>query len=566
MARIVILLAAILVACSLIVPAEAIPELNGHREALRQRTASSSQGTNRGPFHPPPSKLQEERQRKRMEDYKRRMEDSNDQKRKAAQSSKQPLPNPPAGPDVMQDLLSKLQTPGGLGRGYEFTNEERDVLARRAKKRHEPFDPSTANPANHYFGERLKQSPPGPNATEQEKHAYSTKMAQLRQQYLHSHPRNVQPTSPNFGLRYRVTHVATLSFQAQNLEEPNGAPLELGNITVALFGKSVPKTVENFVGLCNGVKGFGYANSTIHRIIDGFIIQGGDIEMSSDGLGGHSVFAEEEDDEAEMEAVRAAAEGKSKSESRSVSLDNPSDLEKKKLQSSSSKSISPSSSRTKNRYIAHENYLIPHGAGTISMAAAHRSKIGSQFYISLDDESSKHLNRRFVAFGHIIFGFKTTVFAIQRMRVDTDDKPVRTITISSCEAVEYRTEDEEVLAKEGKRLPRSRQLRDDHFTEAQFTKAREEVERLRKEDEQQEEASKSLPQKPREVPNKSEKATKSIPDHQFMAKGPRSREEIARDKLKMFNNDGRQDRFRKHREEMRKRMEERLKKRQEQNE
>jgi peptidyl-prolyl cis-trans isomerase A (cyclophilin A) len=77
-----------------------------------------------------------------------------------------------------------------------------------------------------------------------------------------------------------------------------------GNFTVRLFDQEAPKTVENFVGLATGTKEWTdprsnkkvtqpyYDGIIFHRVIDGFMIQGGD--PLGQGIGGPGYnFADE---------------------------------------------------------------------------------------------------------------------------------------------------------------------------------------------------------------------------------------------------------------------------------
>lgn len=77
-----------------------------------------------------------------------------------------------------------------------------------------------------------------------------------------------------------------------------------GDITIELFGNHAPKTVENFVTLANGSadyrtpnaqgtnEGPFYDGAIFHRVIDGFMIQGGDPTGTGRGGPGYQ-FADE---------------------------------------------------------------------------------------------------------------------------------------------------------------------------------------------------------------------------------------------------------------------------------
>ena len=67
----------------------------------------------------------------------------------------------------------------------------------------------------------------------------------------------------------------------------------MGDISIRLFPEAAPKTVENFLTLARQGK---YNGVTFHRVINDFMIQGGDFEKG-DGTGGSSIWGGKFEDE-----------------------------------------------------------------------------------------------------------------------------------------------------------------------------------------------------------------------------------------------------------------------------
>jgi cyclophilin family peptidyl-prolyl cis-trans isomerase len=153
-----------------------------------------------------------------------------------------------------------------------------------------------------------------------------------------------------------------------------------GDFTIQLFDKEAPNTVENFVGLAEGTKTWKdprsgekkttpyYDGLIFHRIIDGFMIQGGDPTGTGTGGPGYS-FADE--------------------------------------------------FHPQRRH---------HKAGILSMANAGRNTNGSQFFITL--APTPHLDNRHSVFGEVVEGMDV-VRKIGSTKTGPGDRPLKDVVIKS---------------------------------------------------------------------------------------------------------------------------------------
>jgi len=156
--------------------------------------------------------------------------------------------------------------------------------------------------------------------------------------------------------------------------EVGGEEPASGRVVFELFPGQVPKTAENFRAICTGEKGEGmhYKGNKFHRIIKGFMMQGGDI-TAGNGTGGKSIYGYKFDD---------------------------------------------------------EGVWLPHATpGLLSMANSGKNTNGSQFFITYGP--TPHLDGKHTVFGRVIHGFDICRKA-EACKTGANDIPVGGVTIKEC--------------------------------------------------------------------------------------------------------------------------------------
>ncbi len=236
-----------------------------------------------------------------------------------------------------------------------------------------------------------------------------------------------------------------------------------GTITLELFEKSAPETVQNFIGLAEGTKEFTNPNGekvkkpfydglTFHRVINDFMIQGGcpsgtgkdgpgytfkdEINADSLGIQNLKVFGE---DQSLHEYLQVYPQQKIQQMLmqpiiKKLGIATQEDLEEKQIEVQAefekiSKTITLKELYQGAGYIYDEKLTsFPMKKGFLAMANAGPNTNGSQFYINLSD--NHYLDGKHTVFGKVIEGMDV-VEKISKVEKDERDKPKEPVQIIS---------------------------------------------------------------------------------------------------------------------------------------
>ncbi|KYD07494.1 peptidylprolyl isomerase [Heyndrickxia sporothermodurans] len=163
----------------------------------------------------------------------------------------------------------------------------------------------------------------------------------------------------------------------------------MGNIKIKLFPELAPKTVENFVK--HSQDGY-YEGVTFHRIINGFMIQGGDPQ--GNGTGGESIYGAPFEDEFSQQLFNFRG---------ALSMAN----------------AGPNTNGSQ-FFIVQSVAVDPRMKGQMERAGYPEEVINAY----MENGGTPHLDFRHTVFGHVIEGMDV-VDKIAEVKTDMQDRPVQ---------------------------------------------------------------------------------------------------------------------------------------------